>query len=124
MKTFQIEIWSSETRSQIAKFEVKKTLTVGREGDISVSDERVSRRHLELAIDKQGNLTLKDLDSKNGVFMDGRKVLSAQVKVGSQIVIGAHRLVVRGAESVVKHDWPGQWQCLASKAKAGFRGYF
>jgi len=124
MKAFQIEIWSSETRSQIAKFEVKQTLTVGREGDISVSDERVSRRHLELAIDKQGNLTLKDLDSKNGVFMNGRRILHAQVEVGSQIVIGAHRLVVRGAENIVKHDWPGQWKCLASSDQAGFRGYF
>lgn len=49
---------------------------VGRDnlGGVTVPDERVSRQHAELCWGTDGVLTIRDLGSRNGVFIDGQRV--------------------------------------------------
>ncbi len=47
----------------------------------------VSRRHCELNID-QDRLTLRDLGSRNGTFLNGRPVDEAQLNPGDKIQVG------------------------------------
>jgi pSer/pThr/pTyr-binding forkhead associated (FHA) protein len=60
------------------------------ENDIQISDNYVSRRHLEL--NKKGDkYFIKDLNSANGTFLNGKKIRSKvarRVKEGDTIVIG------------------------------------
>ncbi|MEP7119537.1 MAG: sigma 54-interacting transcriptional regulator [Byssovorax sp.] len=55
----------------------KKAIEIGRvasEGVFVVEDDRVSRRHARIAI-KGDTVRVTDLDSRNGVFVDGKRVL-------------------------------------------------
>lgn len=62
---------------------------VGRspECDIVISQDRVSRRHA--VVIKDGALvTIKDLDSQNGVFVNGVKTAAHDLVNGDEIMIG------------------------------------
>lgn len=69
-----------------------RTTHIGRspENDIQIKDNYVSRRHLEL--NKKGDkYFIKDLNSANGTFLNGKKIRSQvarRVKEGDTIVIG------------------------------------
>ena len=55
----------------------KKPIEIGRvasEGVFVVDDDRVSRRHARIVI-KGDSVRVTDLDSRNGVFVDGKRVL-------------------------------------------------
>jgi len=71
-------------------FELPSTVTVvGRrqDCDLCVPLMVVSRRHCELNQD-QGQLRLRDLGSRNGTFVNGRRVEETQLKPGDEIQIG------------------------------------
>jgi hypothetical protein len=53
-----------------------KVITIGRsrDNDIVISDNLVSRNHLQIIQDDSGNFRLADLGSKNGTFVNGRQV--------------------------------------------------
>ncbi len=72
-------------------FHLPSTVTViGRrkDCDLCVPLMSVSRRHCELNLD-QGRLTIRDLGSKNGTFLNGVKVSESPVKPGDVLKIGA-----------------------------------
>jgi pSer/pThr/pTyr-binding forkhead associated (FHA) protein len=71
-------------------FELPSSVTVvGRrqDCDLCVPLMVVSRRHCELNQD-QGQLRLRDLGSRNGTFVNGRRVEETQLKPGDEIQIG------------------------------------
>jgi hypothetical protein len=59
-----------------------------RECDIVLSDSNVSRRHAEIRPRGGDAWTITDLDSTNGVKVNGRAVGSAPLKSGDQIDVG------------------------------------
>jgi hypothetical protein len=60
--------------------------------DIQVSDPNVSRRHAEVR--REGNsYTLVDLDSTNGVEVDGKHVKRLELHDGSRFTIGSTEIV-------------------------------
>ena len=62
---------------------------------------RVSRRHAEIKIHQSGpdtTVTIVDLDSTNGVVLNGHKVATGVVANGSEIRLGNTVLVVRVTE--------------------------
>ena len=64
-------------------------LVLGRalSSDLPVLDPTVSRRHAELTIESAG-VTLKDLGSSNGTFVNGSRVTSTQLRMGDRVVFG------------------------------------
>jgi hypothetical protein len=54
-----------------------KVITIGREhgNDIVISDSLVSRNHLQIIQDDSDNFRLVDFGSKNGTFVNGRRVI-------------------------------------------------
>ncbi len=68
-------------------------ISIGRgpENDIVLIDIKVSRRHAELSC-ISGRIELKDLGSSNGFKCNGKRVRSAVLHHGDQLVIGASRL--------------------------------
>lgn len=59
----------------------------GSEADIVVDDSGVSRRHLELRVTPRGVIAT-DLDSTNGLYVEGHKVPAATLVDGNTLTIG------------------------------------
>ncbi|MEO5567901.1 MAG: FHA domain-containing protein, partial [Gemmatimonadaceae bacterium] len=72
-------------------FELKTgvTLVVGRalNSDIPVFDPTISRRHAEVTCDTAG-ISVKDLGSSNGTFLNGAKIESTKVAPGDVVTFG------------------------------------
>jgi len=66
------------------------TLLIGRDAraDVTVTDDSVSRRHAKMEIHADGRWWIQDLDSRNGVFVNGRAVGSAILQPGDRVQIG------------------------------------
>ena len=74
-------------------------LTIGRSRDNSIvlDDMLVSRRHLRITADDEG-LLLEDLGSRNGTYVNGRRVERAHLQEGDRIGVG-------GTTFEVRNDW-------------------
>ncbi len=68
---------------------VKERMTIGRDPgcDISDSDPRLSRRHAEFVATSTG-LTVRDLESRNGIRVNGRMIHEATLAPGDLVEIG------------------------------------
>ncbi len=62
--------------------------------DLVLSDNTVSRRHVEFERTPRG-LLLRDLASRNGSFIEGRQIMQAFVEPGDTVAIGKTRLSVK-----------------------------
>ncbi len=74
-------------------------LSIGRsrEADIPLLDDKVSRVHCGIRL-SDGEFYLKDLKSRNGVFVNGQRVDdTAKLKVGDRIQIGSTVFVLETA---------------------------
>lgn len=74
-------------------------LSIGRsrEADIPLLDDKVSRVHCGIRL-SDGEFYLKDIKSRNGVFINGQRVEdTAKLKVGDRIQIGSTVFVLESA---------------------------
>ncbi|HET7294466.1 MAG TPA: DUF4388 domain-containing protein [Vicinamibacteria bacterium] len=70
------------------------TLGRHRNNDIVITDPKVSSFHAR--IDRTGEgFTITDLKSRNGIFINGRRVESARLKGGEEIRVGTARLIYK-----------------------------
>jgi pSer/pThr/pTyr-binding forkhead associated (FHA) protein len=71
-------------------------VTIGRdrEATVFVADAEASRSHARL--DAEGGVIfLRDLESRNGTFLNGRRIRSAiEVREGDEIDVGTTRMIV------------------------------
>jgi pSer/pThr/pTyr-binding forkhead associated (FHA) protein len=76
----------------------REETTIGRVGcDICLSDPQVSRRHAAL-IPAENRLLLRDLNSRNGTFVNGARIAETEIRAGDDIRIGNARLILGGEE--------------------------
>ncbi|WP_131745913.1 ATP-binding cassette domain-containing protein [Frankia sp. Cppng1_Ct_nod] len=79
------------------------TMSIGRarNNDIVVGDLLASRRHAELYIGRDnGAVEIADLDSANGTFVNGKRILREAVPQGAVIAVGHHVFQLEGDELV------------------------
>jgi hypothetical protein len=71
-------------------------LVIGRssEADLRINDPGISRKHARLSVSENAEVTVTDLESTNGVILNGRRVTTAAAPDGSQIQLGNTHLVV------------------------------
>lgn len=67
------------------------------QSSLVLTDSTVSRRHVLLLPGTQG-IEVQDLDSKNGVFQGGARLMHGHVGVGAEIVVGRTVLRVDGPD--------------------------
>jgi len=67
-------------------FTIDKKASLGRDAncDISIPVEHLSRRHAEVEV-KGGKLLVRDLDSSNGTYLNGKKITESYAKSGDKI---------------------------------------
>jgi S-DNA-T family DNA segregation ATPase FtsK/SpoIIIE len=61
---------------------------LGRDGEITIRDRRVSRKHAVIEAISRENIYIRDLMSKNGTFVNGVKVQTYKLKAGDIIRLG------------------------------------
>ena len=73
----------------------KERLLVGRRGeaDIQLKFSNVSTQHCRLTVES-GYWFVRDLNSRNGVKVDGRKVMRKRLDPGCKLAIARHEYVV------------------------------
>jgi general secretion pathway protein A len=79
-------------------------VTIGREADnqIQLPHEKVSKHHAQLLAAAAG-WSIEDLQSTNGVFVNGQKVPRAELKDGDRVKIGPFELYFE--LNVPSDDW-------------------
>ena len=79
-----------------------KQLIIGRssELDIVLVEDMVSRKHAKITL-AGGKITIEDLGSTNGTFVNGEKVKTSRLKEGDRILVGTSilKLVKAGANA-------------------------
>jgi hypothetical protein len=103
-----------------------KQVVIGRssELDMVLVEDMVSRKHAKIAV-QGAKITIEDLGSTNGTFVNGEKVRTARLKEGDRILIGTSilKLVLAGVEAsalsdaAVKHNLEAAAQAQAAKTK-------
>ncbi len=63
----------------------------GQANDVILDDLQVSRSHAEVLLDRDG-ATVRDLDSRNGTFLNGERITEADLPLGAVIAVGRHLL--------------------------------
>jgi hypothetical protein len=81
-----------------------KQIVIGRSSDLDMVlvEDMVSRKHAKIAISGE-KITIEDLGSTNGTFVNGEKVRQARLKEGDRILIGTSilKLIHLGADAAV-----------------------
>ncbi|MEM6958826.1 MAG: FHA domain-containing protein, partial [Myxococcota bacterium] len=97
---------------------VRDEITIGRkEGNtIRLTERNVSRRHARLAR-QNGHFVVHDLDSYNGVRINGQRIeQQTQLKAGDQVLIGDYILALQSAEQAAANA-PGAQTSSAPPAR-------
>jgi hypothetical protein len=74
----------------------------GNEADLKIDDPGISRRHAQIKVQQSGSettVTVVDLDSTNGVVLNGHRVSTAVVADGSEIRLGNTVIIIRLTEA-------------------------
>lgn len=93
-------------------------LVLGRalSSDLPVLDPTVSRRHAELTVEPN-TVTLRDLGSSNGTFVNGDRVSTARLNAGDRIIFGKIVFELRELSPVMIDD--GSAETMRRAARAG-----
>src|SRR5262245_34914118 len=75
---------------------------------LRLDDESVSRMHAVIEVTGPGDISIIDLGSTKGTFVNGQKVNKAKLQSGDQIVVGDTRIEVAIAEGEAVEDAPTQ----------------
>src|SRR5262244_1283358 len=80
-------------------------LVLGRalSSDLPVLDPTVSRRHAEVTIETAG-VSIRDLGSSNGTFVNGNRITSARLAPGDRIIFGKVLFELRELSPVLIDD--------------------
>jgi hypothetical protein len=75
-------------------------LSIGREGscDLQLLHQAISRQHAHVALDPAGHHVLVDLVSRNGTFVDGRRVERQALRPQAVVRVGDVQLVYEPAD--------------------------
>jgi pSer/pThr/pTyr-binding forkhead associated (FHA) protein len=98
---YKFSLLDSGTGRASAHWILSLPVIVGREpsSDIMINDPSISRRHCQFTLGAEGALLVRDLGSKNGVYVDEKRVSKAIIRPGEVVQIGAVSL---------RPDWTDQ----------------
>src|SRR5512140_160043 len=79
----------------------REIIKIGRlaSAHLVLDDEKVSRIHSVIEVAPDGAISIIDMGSAEGTFVNGKKVSRGALRAGDQITLGGMRLVLEGAEA-------------------------
>ena len=101
-KAFALKFISGKYQGGEFPLKTDKQIVIGRssELDMVLVEDMVSRKHAKILV-ANGAITIEDLGSTNGTFVNGEKVKQARLKEGDRILIGTSilKLIHQGADA-------------------------
>ena len=88
--------------------EIQNFLSVGRgeSNQLILDDPFVSRHHIRIERNRDtGFFVLKDMDSRNGVYLNGNRVYKAILRDNDQIQIGNHTFYFLLSVTITNGNW-------------------
>jgi hypothetical protein len=102
-KAFALKFISGKYQGGEFPLKMEKQIVIGRssELDMVLVEDMVSRKHAKITV-SAGKITIEDLGSTNGTFVNGEKIKQARLKEGDRILIGTSilKLVHQGANAM------------------------
>ena len=87
MKNYAVKALNGSLSGQV--FSLKTKLLIGREfGDIVLKEPAVSEPHGEIKRHSDDRIMLQDLDSKNGIVIEGKRKVKTLLEEGMVFIIG------------------------------------
>ncbi len=83
-----LEILEGADKGAVRRFSQESVLIGRLNTDLVVRDSDVSRRHTIIEVFDASQVYLRDLNSTNGSFVNGRRVSSVRLRSGDQIRLG------------------------------------
>ena len=100
-KTYALKFISGKYQGGEFPLKAEKQIVIGRssELDMVLVEDMVSRKHARIMVNGTGTISIEDLGSTNGTFVNGEKVKQATLKEGDRILIGTSilKLILQGA---------------------------
>jgi len=116
-----LEFTNVDGKRHEVNLEGRTSVTFGRtpEADICIPETKISRIHAEIRL-WDSDYVIKDLNSRNGLYVNGNKVLVAVLKVGDIIRIGGHEFMLskppqKGTQTIVRE--------VSKEIEEGNKGY-
>jgi len=80
----------------------REIIKIGRlaSAHLCLDDEKISRIHSVIEVSPEGNISIIDMGSAEGTFVNGKKVSRGALRLGDQITLGGLRIVVESPEGV------------------------
>jgi DNA-binding NtrC family response regulator len=103
-RTLSVMIRVENARARPVEFELtqgKCRIGAGRDADLVIEDESVSRLHVELSLAPEG-VAVHDLGSRNGTYYLGQRLDRAVLSLGSRIQIGQATVVLQASRSALE----------------------
>ncbi|MBI3181544.1 MAG: FHA domain-containing protein [Myxococcales bacterium] len=101
-KSFALRFISGKYQGGEFPLKPERQIVIGRssELDMVLVEDMVSRKHAKITV-IGGKITIEDLGSTNGTFVNGEKIKQARLKEGDRILIGTSilKLVHQGANA-------------------------
>ncbi|KFA89345.1 DUF4388 domain-containing protein [Archangium violaceum] len=99
-KTYALKFISGKYQGGEFPLKAEKQIVIGRssELDMVLVEDMVSRKHARIMVNGTGQISIEDLGSTNGTFVNGEKVKQATLKEGDRILIGTSilKLILQG----------------------------
>ncbi len=92
-------VYSDDIIPQRSKLKPNSTVTIGRDFEcmFHLPDRSVGRKHAIVTVDELG-VTIKDLNSLNGTYVNNKKVAEKSLKDGDIISIGKYNILYKNNE--------------------------
>jgi diguanylate cyclase (GGDEF)-like protein len=73
----------------------KEPVVIGRDPECSyrILDDGISRRHAEITYEAPGKYIIRDLNSTNGMFFEGKRVRTHLLEEGDKILLGRRTII-------------------------------
>lgn len=97
--------------------------------DVILDDPSISGRHALLSLSPAGDLTIRDLGSTNGVFVDGAKTTQVALSLPADIMLGSVSVIVSGDLAGAEGEVEAKQEPLPpvyspSRALTGAKSYY
>ncbi len=78
----------------------REIIKIGRlaSAHLCLDDEKISRIHSVIEVSPDGNLSIIDMGSAEGTFVNGKKVSRGALRPGDQITLGGLRIIVESSQ--------------------------